>query len=427
MSHAQPDVSIVLPCLNEAGTLPDCLGEARQALDILSQDHGLTGEIVLADNGSSDGSQTIATGLGARVVGIPERGYGSALIGGIESARGRYIVMGDADCSYDFREAVAMVAKLRKGFDLCMGSRLKGTILPGAMPWKNRYIGNPILSGILNLLFRSGLSDAHCGLRAFTKDAFERMRLSATGMEFASEMVIKATLVGLRRTEVPITLRPDRRGRPPHLRPWRDGWRHLRYLFMLSPGWLFFAPSAVFALIGSTLALALVLNADVQMIAIGPFLFGDHWMVVSGSLLVMAQQTAIFGLATTLYGLGQGYRKAGAGLTRLLRLARLEHMLLIGAGLGVLGTAIFVHVIYAWSKTGFGPLSMLREVVAAMTLVLIGVQCFFGGFLLSVVGGNVARVERVAAEARIGNGQPDSGDQADGAQIDPGRTGTMQR
>ena len=396
MSNPQPDVSIVIPCLNEAGTLPECLGEARQALTVLSQDHGLTGEIVLADNGSTDGSQTLATGLGARVVGIARRGYGNALIGGIESARGRYIIMGDADCSYDFREAVAMVVALRQGFDLCMGSRLKGTILPGAMPWKNRYIGNPVLSGILNLLFRSGLSDAHCGLRAFTKDAFERMRLSATGMEFASEMAIKATLVGLRRTEVPITLRPDKRGRPPHLRPWRDGWRHLRYLFMLSPVWLFFVPSAIFATIGSTLALALVLNANDRMISIGPFWFGDHWMVISGFMLVMAQQTAIFGLATTLYGLGQGYRKAGSGLARLLRLVRLEYMLLTGAAFMVLGAALFAYVVITWSRTGFGPLSMLREVVAAMTLVLIGVQSFFGGFLLSVVGGNEARVEKVA-------------------------------
>ena len=396
MHQPSPDVSIVIPCLNEAGTLPECVGEAREALAVLRQDHGLSGEILVADNGSDDGSQTIATGLGARVVGVTERGYGGALIGGILAARGRYIVMGDADCSYDFRESVGMVTKLRDGFELCMGSRLKGTILPGAMPWKNRYIGNPVLSGILNLLFRSGLSDAHCGLRAFTKDAFERMRLSATGMEFASEMVIKAKLVGLRCTEVPITLRPDKRGRPPHLRPWRDGWRHLRYLFMLSPAWLFFVPSALFALVGLTLALALVLNADAQMIAIGPFLFGDHWMVVSGSLLVMAQQTAIFGLATTLYGLGQGYRKAGPGLTWLLRFARLEYMLLTGLAVMTLGASLFLYIVIAWSQTGFGPLSMLREVVAAMTLVLIGVQGFFGGFLLSIVGGNVARVERVA-------------------------------
>ena len=393
-----PDVSIVIPCLNEAGTLPDCVGEARQALAVLRQDHGLSGEIVVADNGSDDGSQAIATGLGARVVGVTERGYGAALIGGITAARGRYIVMGDADCSYDFRESVAMVMRLRSGFDLCMGSRLKGRILPGAMPWKNRYIGNPALSGILNILYRSGLSDAHCGMRAFTREGFERMRLSSTGMEFASEMVVKATLVGLKRTEVPITLRPDKRGRPPHLRPWRDGWRHLRYLFMLSPAWLFFVPSAVFAVIGATLALALVANANTEMIAIGPFLFGDHWMVIAGSLLVMAQQTAIFGMATILYGLGQGYRRAGPGLSRLLKFGRLEYMLILGSAVLLTGLALFGHVVSSWAQSGFGPLSMLREVVAAMTLVVIGVQSFFGGFLLSIVAGNRARIEIVSTQ-----------------------------
>ncbi len=396
MPHPRPDVSIVIPCLNEAGTLPECLGEARQALATLSKDHGLTGEIVLADNGSSDGSQTLATGLGARVVGIERRGYGSALIGGIESARGRYVIMGDADCSYDFREAVGMVVKLSQGFDLCMGSRLKGTILPGAMPWKNRYIGNPILSGILNLLFRSGLSDAHCGLRAFTKDAFDRMRLSATGMEFASEMVIKAKLVGLRCAELPITLRPDKRGRPPHLRPWRDGWRHLRYLFMLSPAWLFFVPSAIFALIGATVALPLVLQTNTELIKVGPFWFGDHWMIIAGALLAMSHQTALFGLATTLYGIGQGYRQSSRALLAICRLARLEYMLIAGTGTLALGLAIFVYVILSWSNSGFGPLSMIREMVAATTLMLVGVQGIFGGFLLSIVVGNEARVVKVA-------------------------------
>ena len=413
MTQSPPDISIVIPCLNEAGTLPECVGEARQALAVLRQDHGLSGEIVVADNGSEDGSQTIATGLGARVVGVTDRGYGAALIGGISAARGRYIVMGDADCSYDFREAVAMVMRLREGYDLCMGSRLKGTILPGAMPWKNRYIGNPALSGILNLLFRSGLSDAHCGMRAFTREGFERMRLSSTGMEFASEMVVKATLVGLKRTEVPITLRPDKRGRPPHLRPWRDGWRHLRYLFMLSPAWLFFVPSAVFATLGLTVSLALVLNANDLMISIGPFLFGDHWMVIAGSLLVMAQQCAVFGLATTLYGLGQGYRRAGPALTRLLRFARLEYMLMAGTLFALLGAAVFAYVVVSWSQSGFGSLSMLREVIAAMTLILVGVQTVFGGFLLSIVGGNVARVEKVAVEAPAAESTGDGRNEAE--------------
>ena len=393
MTQPPPDVSIVIPCLNEAGTLPECIGEAREALDLLRRDHGLSGEIVVADNGSDDGSQTIATGLGARVIGIGERGYGGALIGGISAARGRYIVMGDADCSYDFRESVAMVGKLRDGFELCMGSRLKGTILPGAMPWKNRHIGNPVLSGILNLLFRSGLSDAHCGLRAFTKDAFERMRLSATGMEFASEMVIKATLVGLRRTEVPITLRPDKRGRPPHLRPWRDGWRHLRYLFMLSPAWLFFVPSAVFGAVGLSIGLALLLNAHTEMVALGPFWFGDHWMVVASGLLVLSQQTAIFGLATSLYGIGQGYRRPARVLSAITRVARLEYLLLAGTGLSIAGIGMLAFVVVVWSASGFSTLAMMREIIAGMALVILGMQSIFGGFLLSVISGNRARLD----------------------------------
>ena len=399
MTQSPPDVTIVIPCLNEAGTLPECVGEARQALAVLRQDHGLSGEIVVADNGSEDGSQTIATGLGARVVGVADRGYGAALIGGISAARGRYIVMGDADCSYDFREAVGMVLRLRDGYDLCMGSRLKGTILPGAMPWKNRYIGNPVLSGILNLLFRSGLSDAHCGMRAFTREGFERMRLSSTGMEFASEMVVKATLVGLKRTEIPITLRPDKRGRPPHLRPWRDGWRHLRYLFMLSPAWLFFVPSAAFAAVGAVIALALLLNSGKEMVSLGPFWFGDHWMVVAGALLVMAQQTAIFGMATTLYGLGQQYRRAGPVLMKLLRIARLEYLLVLGVAFAVIGVILFAYVIGKWSQAGFGPLSALREIVAGTTLILMGAQTFFGGFLLSIVVGNNARVAEAAFQS----------------------------
>ena len=236
-------VSFVLPCLNEAQSLEHCIGVIREALAELDHRLGLTGEIVVADNGSTDGSQALAERLGARVVPVAERGYGAALRGGFEAARGRYLVMGDSDGSYDFREATAMVEALMSGADLCMGSRFKGGIKPGAMPWKNRYIGNPILTGILNLLFGAGISDAHCGLRALTKPCFERLELTGSGMEFASEMVIKAALKGERIVERPATLSPDLRDRAPHLRPWRDGWRHLRYLFMLSPFWLFAAPA----------------------------------------------------------------------------------------------------------------------------------------------------------------------------------------
>ncbi|NNG03716.1 MAG: glycosyltransferase family 2 protein [Inquilinus sp.] len=394
MPDQTPQVSIVMPCLNEAGTLPACLDEARQALAALEREHGLSGEIVVADNGSTDDSRQIARQLGARVVRVAEPGYGSALIGGISAAHGRFVVIGDSDCSYDFREAPALVARLVEGYELCMGTRMKGRILPGAMPWKNRYIGNPALSGILNLLFRSGLSDAHCGLRAFTKEAFERMRLSATGMEFASEMVIKATLLGLKRTEAPVTLRPDRRGRPPHLRPWRDGWRHLRYLFMLSPGWLFFVPSALFGALGVVVGLTLLLNAHTEMVALGPFWFGDHWMVVASGLLLLSHQAMIFGLASTLYGVNQGYRRPTRLLAAICGAARLEYMLLTGLCLVATGAGLIAVVILEWSRGGFGALAMMREMIAGVSLGVIGMQSFFGGFLISIVAGNDARLKR---------------------------------
>src|SRR5919199_4952365 len=239
----RPDVSIVMPCLDEREGLAHCIARAYEALEALAVRRGLTGEIIVADNGSTDGSQALARRLGARVVPIARRGYGAALRGGFEAARGRYLVMGDADGSYDFMDAVGMVEALTQGADLCIGSRFKGGIAPGAMPWKNRYIGNPILTGVLNLLFGAHIDDAHCGLRALTKACFGRLRLEGSGMEFASEMIIKATLLGERIVEVPATLARDLRGRPPHLRPWRDGWRHLRYILMLSPHWLFGAPA----------------------------------------------------------------------------------------------------------------------------------------------------------------------------------------
>ncbi|MEL7486502.1 MAG: glycosyltransferase family 2 protein, partial [Pseudomonadota bacterium] len=233
------DVSIVMPCLNETLSLPHCIANAKDALAQIKAQYGLEGEIVIADNGSTDGSQRLATSLGARVAPVRERGYGAALIGGAKAAAGRFILMGDCDGSYNFTEGVPMIGKLNEGYAVCMGSRFDGGIAPGAMPWKNRYIGNPVLTGILNLFFRTGVNDAHCGLRAITKEAFETLNLSGSGMEFASEMVIKAALKKLPMTQAPATLSKDLRDRPPHLRPWRDGWRHLRYLLMLSPTWLF--------------------------------------------------------------------------------------------------------------------------------------------------------------------------------------------
>ena len=298
-----PDVTIVMPCLNEVQSLPHCIGNALEALARLRTDMGLSGEIVIADNGSTDGSQALATELGARVVPVSRRGYGAALIGGCEGALGRYIVMGDCDGSYDFTEGVAMVAKLEQGFDLCMGSRFKGGIAPGAMPWKNRYIGNPTLTGILNLFFRSGISDAHCGLRAIRKQAFDKLRLTSSGMEFASEMVIKSALLKLRTTEVPASLSPDLRERAPHLRPWRDGWRHLRYLFMLSPTSVFGVPAVAAIGLGGGILSGAVLN----LLGLVPSYIGPAWMLVGSMLLCVGHMAGLIGVATHLYGVRQGW------------------------------------------------------------------------------------------------------------------------
>jgi glycosyltransferase involved in cell wall biosynthesis len=277
-----PDVSIIMPCLNEIQSLPHCIANAREAAERIAQTYGLTSEIVIADNGSTDGSQSYATDHGARVVPVPRRGYGAALIGGCEGAYGRYLLMADADGSYNFLDGVAMIGRLVAGADLCMGSRFAGGITPGAMPWKNRYIGNPILTGMLNLFFRSGIDDAHCGIRAITKEAFLACGLSSTGMEFASEMVIKATLLGQRIEQSPATLGPDLRERAPHLRPWRDGWRHLRYLLMLSPAWVFGLPALLALLIGLGLMGAAGRNSSARTLcprsaATGPCWAGRWW------------------------------------------------------------------------------------------------------------------------------------------------------
>lgn len=391
------DVSIVMPCLNEAETLEACIEEAQHALDVMLKNLGLRGEIVIGDNGSTDGSQQIATRLGARIVHISHKGYGNALRGAIEAAHGQYIIMGDSDGSYDFQESVSMVEKLDEDYDLCMGSRFQGTIMPGAMPWKNRYIGNPLLSGVLNLMFHSGLSDAHCGLRAFTKDAYKRMRLDSQGMEFASEMVIKATLVGLKSTEVPITLRPDGRNRPPHLKPWRDGWRHLRYILMLSPAWIFFIPSIVLGLVGLVILMGLLVNPGAEIVYIGPLPMGDHWMIIASALIIACYQILLMGLVTTLYGIRSGYRKADTKMVRLLSHITLERMLILGVALLVVGFILLGDVFIKWSASGFGALDRLRVVTGGANFILLGINTFFGGFLLAVVNGNQAEINLTEA------------------------------
>ena len=383
-SQTTCDVSLLMPCLNERQTLPYCIEEAKEAQQMLEA-AGYTSEILIADNGSDDGSQAFARSQGARVVAVPEKGYGNALIGGAYAARGRFIVMADADCSYDFRECLPLVEDLAHGKDLSMGTRLKGDIHPGAMPWKNRYIGNPVLSGILNLLFRSGLSDAHCGLRALTKEAFHHMDLSAPGMEFASEMVIKAACLDLPRAEHPVSLRPDKRDRPPHLRPWQDGWRHLRYMLLFSPFWLFIVPGlgmAGFGLLISSLLLSTPTNE--------PFLWGsiylnDHWMVMSSAMVTLGFLTICFGLVGHVVNVTQQLLRPSRVLSALHRWVSFENALLAG-GLGFLsGLGIAGWVVYIWASNDFGPLYQIRTLVAASTVMICSVQVVFGGFLLSIL------------------------------------------
>ena len=397
---AQPciGVSIVMPCLNEVDCLPNCIANAQQALAIMAEKFGLSGEIVIADNGSTDGSQRLAEKLGARVVPVAARGYGAALSGGFTGAYGRYLIMGDADGSYDFRDAVAMVEKLVAGAEFCMGSRFKGGIAPGAMPWKNRYIGNPVLTGVLNLLFHSGIDDAHCGLRALTKTCFEKLELSGQGMEFASEMVIKATLKGVRIAEVPATLSPDLRNRPPHLRPWRDGWRHLRYLVMLSPAWAFAAPAA-FVGMASLLVLGYALMAALAGFG-ATSVIGNYWIILAGSMLGVSHVALLLAAATELYGVREGYRRPTELSAWLVRWVSLESMLIAGIASVVTGLGILFAVAAYWSVNNFGPIGNVLPAVLGTLLVAIGVQNAFGGFLLAILHGNEADFMKAAARPR---------------------------
>lgn len=382
------DVTIVMPCLNEVDSLPTCIANAHEALALMREELGVVGEILIADNGSTDGSQTLAAELGARVVHVRDRGYGAALSGGATAAYGRYIVMGDADGSYDFCDSVAMVRKLMEGADLCMGSRFKGGIRPGAMPWKNRYIGNPVLTGILNLLFRSGIGDAHCGIRALTRRCFDELRLSGRGMEFASEMVIKAALKGCRIAEVPATLSPDLRNRPPHLRPWRDGWRHLRYLLMLSPTWLFAVPAAALAV----MSLTILWFAGMSSLQGSPpgSPFGNYWVILAGSMLSVGHLALLLAIAGDIYGVREGYRRPGGWVDKLAGWMTLERMLISGALSLMVGLAVLSSVVAYWSANKFAPIVNVLPAVLGTTFIVIGSQNALGGFLLAILGGNEA-------------------------------------
>jgi glycosyltransferase involved in cell wall biosynthesis len=384
-----PDVSIIMPCLNEVVSLPHCIANAKQALSWIEERYGFRGEIVIADNGSTDGSQVLARQLGARVIDVPARGYGAALIGGCEGASGRFLLMGDADGSYDFTDGVAMIGQLMDGAGLCMGSRFRGGIAPGAMPWKNRYIGNPALTGILNLFFRAGIDDAHCGLRAITKEAFTELGLSGSGMEFASEMIVKAALKKIRIDETPATLSVDLRERPPHLRPWRDGWRHLRYLLMLSPTWLFGVPGLA-AMAMATLILGVAVLFSFRMLH-GTSPFGTSWTFVAGYLFTLGHFSVLMALATHYYGVRRGYRHLHPWLERLGQRLTLENALISGAAMIGASLIGFAAIGIDWSSHGFAALPSILPLTVAAILGTVGVQTVLGGFVLAIIADNSAR------------------------------------
>jgi hypothetical protein len=377
----QIELSVVIPCLNERGTLAASIVSARDL--ILAA--GMPGEIVVADNGSTDGSAELAQRMGARVVEVSPRGYGAALIYGCRAAAGRWIVMGDADGSYDFCEALPMLEKLRNGADLVVGTRLRGRILPGAMPWKNRYLGNPALTGLLNLLFHSGLSDAHCGLRAFTRTAFDRMDLRCSGMEFASEMIVKATLLGMKREETPITYAPDGRERAPHLRPWRDGWRHLRFLLLYSPGWVYLVPGAALFMFGFVLDTVLSLLPETTYLWLGSVFFGTHWTVPASLAAIFGMQVLFLGLISTTYGVQRGLFPPPAWHAWITRRISMEVGLLVGLALVLIGGAIEAQIALAWVHSEFGTLGELRPAVYGLMWIMLGFEWLFNSFILGLL------------------------------------------
>jgi glycosyltransferase involved in cell wall biosynthesis len=375
------EVSVVMPCLNEAKTLASCIGKAQRAL----REANIAGEVIVADNGSSDGSVEIAERMGARIVNVRARGYGNALMGGIAAASGKYVVMGDADDSYDFGHIPRFVEQLRQGANLVMGNRFRGGIQKDAMPALHRYFGNPLLTRIGRLFFHSAVGDFYCGLRAFRKDAYERMGLRTTGMEFATEMVVKATLLGLRVAEVPTTLSPDGRNRPPHLRTWRDGWRTLRFFMLYSPRWLFLYPGMALMLAGFVLGLWLLPEPR----AVGSVTFDVHTLVYAAAFVLLGFQAIAFAVFTKVFAISEGLLPPDPALDKLFKHITLEVGILVGTLLTVSGLATSAYAVGAWGSKHFGALDYshtMRLVIPGALLLTLGVQTIFASFFMSVLG-----------------------------------------
>jgi glycosyltransferase involved in cell wall biosynthesis len=377
-SPSPVEISVVIPCLNEARSLGICIDKSLEAF----RDAGLQGEVVVADNGSTDGSAELAARHGARVVHVEQRGYGHALREGIASARGQFIIMGDADDSYDFSEISRFVEKWREGYEVVMGNRFRGGIKPGAMRWHHQYIGNPILSGVLRLFFGGPIHDAHCGMRGFTADVYRRLDLRTTGMEFASEFVIKATRLQARMTEIPVTLWPDKRGRPPHLRSFRDGWRHLRFMLLYAPNWLFLGPGALLMILGIGLVVWLLPGPHL----VGRVTLDVHTMVFGMIFTLLGAQIISIGLFAKVFSYSERFDRNQRSLERLFRRVTLEHGLLLGAILALIGFAGDVALFRDWAASGFGPLYRVRTVIFWSLWFFLGVQIMFASFFLSMLG-----------------------------------------
>ncbi|MGC9198757.1 MAG: glycosyltransferase family 2 protein [Acidobacteriaceae bacterium] len=378
---ASLELTVVMPCLNEAETLAVCVDNALAALT----DNGIAGEVIVADNGSTDGSQAIATQHGARVVNVPIRGYGAALNVGIQAARGRYVLMADADDSYDFSHIPRFLAELRSGADLVMGNRFRGGILPGAMPPLHRYLGNPVLSFLGRRFFHAPIGDFHCGIRAFSKDAYNRLGVRTTGMEFASEMVVKSALLGQKIVEVPTTLKKDGRSRPPHLRTWRDGWRHLRFLLLYSPRWLFLYPGLALMLVGLAL-MAWLLPASRPL---GHVNLGVDTLAYISAAVLVGFQLVFFAVAAKVFAISEGLLPEDEGFQRWFHYITLETGLLVGALLVLCGIGIALSSVLSWAHTGYGhlqPVQMMRRTLPAMLCLMLGTEVCFASFFLSLLG-----------------------------------------
>ena len=396
------ELTILMPCLNEAETLGRCLAKAHDYLER----SGIAGEVVVADNGSTDGSQAIAEANGARLVTVPIRGYGAALVGGIQAARGKYVIMGDSDDSYDFGDLDAFVAKLREGYQLVMGNRFHGGIKRGAMPVLHRYLGNPILTTVGRLFFRSPCGDFHCGLRGFEREKILALDLQSSGMEFASEMVVKASISKLKIAEVPTTLSPDGRSRPPHLRSWRDGWRHLRFLLLFSPRWLFLYPGfATFAL--GLIGMAWLLPGSRT---IGAITFEIHTLLYASVAVTIGFQSILFWAFAKVYGMREGIVPWDPWFQSLIGLVTLEVGLVVGLVLMLLGLGLGIIAFTSWNVAGFGaldPREAMRLVIPSATAILLAFQIASGAFFLSVL--EIRATRQVSA---LDSTQEDSGGHA---------------